>query len=82
MLNESTGKTKKEIEAAVDLVLGGIEEALRKHGGVKFVGFGNFEVRERKAHKGHHPKTMERLDIKARKSPFFKPGLLLKEAIN
>ena len=24
MLNESTGKTKKEIEAAVDLVLGGI----------------------------------------------------------
>ena len=82
MLNESTGKTKKNIEESTDLVLSGIEEALKKYGGVKFVGFGNFEVRERKAKKGHHPETMEDLNIEARKSPFFKPGQTLKDAVN
>lgn len=82
MLNQSTGKTKKEIEEAVDLVLDGIKEACKKFGGVKFIGFGTFEVRTRKAHRVLHPQTAEDVNVSARKMPFFKPGVIFKEAMN
>ena len=49
---------------------------------VQIVGFGGFEVRERPAHKGHNPMTGEEIEIAASKSPAFKAGKALKEALN
>ena len=49
---------------------------------VQLVGFGTFEVSERAARVGINPHTREPLNIEASKSPKFKAGKALKDAIN
>lgn len=46
------------------------------------LGFGTFEVRERAAREGRNPHTGEALTIPAGKTPAFKAGKALKEAVN
>jgi DNA-binding protein HU-beta len=80
---DKTGGTKKETEAAVNAVFGVIEGALKKGDKVQLIGFGTFEVRQRKARKGRNPrKPDEVMEIKASKAPVFKAGKALKEAVN
>lgn len=67
---------------AVEAVLNGITEALKKGEQVALVGFGTFEVRERAARTGRNPQTGESIDIKAAKAPAFKAGKALKDAVN
>ena len=54
---------------------------LKKGEKVQIVGFGAFEVKERPARKARNPKTGEEIQIGARRSPMFKPGKSLKEAV-
>jgi DNA-binding protein HU-beta len=49
---------------------------------ISIVGFGTFQVRERAARTGRNPKTGEAIEIKASKSPAFKAGKALKDAVN
>ena len=58
-----------------------IGKALRKKDKVAVVGFGTFMVRERKARMGRNPKTKEQIKIKASRTPAFKAGKALKDAI-
>ena len=44
--------------------------------------FGSFRIRQRESRKGRNPKTGERVDVPAKKVPYFKPGKELKELIN
>lgn len=55
---EKAGLTKKDSEKAVNAVLATVTESLQKGEKVQLVGFGTFEVRERKARKAqnHRPK--------------------------
>lgn len=78
---EKTGMTKKDADAAVNAVLDSITESLAGGEKVSLVGFGNFEVRQRAARKGHNPKTKEPMDIPASTLPVFKAGKGLKEAV-
>lgn len=48
---------------------------------VQLIGFGTFEVRERKAKVGRNPRTGEEIEIAATKAPVFKAGALLKDAV-
>ena len=59
-----------------------ITETLKTGEKVQLVGFGVFETRVRPAHKGHNPMTGEEIEIAASKSPAFKAGKALKEALN
>lgn len=79
---EKTGMTKKDADAAVNAVLDSITESLAAGEKVSLVGFGNFEVRQRAARKGHNPKTKEPMDIPASTLPVFKAGKGLKEAVS
>ncbi|MBQ8613208.1 MAG: HU family DNA-binding protein, partial [Ruminiclostridium sp.] len=45
------------------------------------VGFGTFEVRERKAREGINPQTKKKISIAATKVPAFKAGRALKDAV-
>jgi DNA-binding protein HU-beta len=74
-------KTKKDAQAAVDVVLSSITEALGKGDAVSLVGFGTFKVTERKARKGRNPQTGEEIYIAASKVPKFVAGKALKEAV-
>ena len=78
---EKSELTKKDAEKAVSAVFSSIEEALAKGEKVQLVGFGTFEVRERKARTGRNPQTGEEIQIPAAKVPAFKAGKALKEAV-
>lgn len=80
---EKTGFTKKDAEAAVNATMTSIEETLVKGERVQLIGFGTFEVRERKARTGRNPrKPEETIEIAASNAPVFKAGKALKEAVN
>ena len=78
---EKSGLTKKDADNAVNAMLDVIVETLSKEEKVQIVGFGAFEVKERPARKARNPKTGEEIQIGARRSPMFKPGKALKEAV-
>lgn len=79
---EKVNMTKKDAERTVGAIFDCIEAALVEGDHVQLIGFGTFEVRERSARKGRNPRTNEEIDIPASKNPVFKPGKLLKDAVN
>ena len=72
---------KKDADAAVNAFIGSIEKALKKGDSVTLVGFGTFDVKNRKARTGKNPRTGETINIAATKVPAFKPGKAFKDAI-
>ena len=80
---EKTGFTKKDAEAAVNATMASIENSLVKGERVQLIGFGTFEVRQRKARTGRNPrKPGETIQIAASKAPVFKAGKALKDSVN
>ena len=79
---EETKLSKKDAEAALKAFTGIVEKQLKKGNKVQIVGFGTFEVSKRTARTGRNPQTGEEMKIKASKTPKFKPGKALKDAIN
>jgi len=72
---------KKDIEKAVNAVFASIQEALAKGEKAQFIGFGTFEVKQRKARKGRNPQTGKVINIPAAKVPVFKAGKALKQKV-
>ena len=82
LVAEKTGFTKKDAEKAVNATMSSIEETLVKGERVQLIGFGTFEVRQRKARTGRNPrKTGETIQIAASKAPAFKADKALKDAV-
>ncbi|HHY36931.1 MAG TPA: HU family DNA-binding protein [Firmicutes bacterium] len=73
--------TKKDAEKAINAVFETIQEALAAGEKVQLIGFGTFEVRERKARMGRNPQTGEEIEIAAARVPAFKAGKALKDAV-
>jgi DNA-binding protein HU-beta len=74
--------SKAAAQRALEAFVGGVRTTLKKNGTVSLLGFGSFSVVKRKARTGLNPKTKEPMKIKASKSPKFKPGKGLKDALN
>ena len=79
---EKAGLSKKDAEAALKAFTDTVAEELKKGEKIALVGFGTFEVSERAAREGRNPQTGEPMKIAASKSPKFKAGKALKDAIN
>jgi len=79
---ESAELTKTAAAAALDAFIDAVTAALKSGDSVTLVGFGTFEVRNRKARTGRNPKTKEVIKINASKAPAFKAGKALKDAVN
>lgn len=77
-----SGLNKKNSEAALNALIGSVEEALKSEEKVVLVGFGTFEVRKRAARKGRNPQTKKEITIPASKAPVFKAGKVLKDKVN
>ncbi len=73
--------SKKDAESALNAFTNVVADALVDGDKVQIVGFGTFEVAERAARTGRNPKTGETIEIAASKSPKFKAGKALKDAI-
>ncbi len=78
----ATEMSKKDTEKFVKAYEEVVKNELVAGGKIQSVGFGTFEVSERKARVGRNPKTGEKMDIKASKSVRFKVGKALKDAVN
>lgn len=79
---KSTKTTKKDAGKVVDAFFTTVEKALAAGDKVQLVGFGTFEVRERKARKGRNPQSGVEIDIPATKVPAFKAGKGLKDSLS
>lgn len=77
-----TETTKKNAEAAVNAMLEAITDALVSGEKVSLVGFGTFEVRDRKEKQVINPQTKKMMIAPASKAPAFKAGQALKNAVN
>ena len=66
----------------IQIILEEISLAITSGKGVEIRGFGVFYKRHRKGRIGINPKTGEKTEVSAKFVPFFKPGKLLKEAVN
>jgi DNA-binding protein HU-beta len=74
--------SKASAARALEAALAGITDALRAGDQVSLVGFGTFAVKQRAERQGRNPKTGELLNIAASRSPGFKPGKGLRDALN
>ena len=66
----------------IEIILEEISSAITSGKGVEVRGFGVFYKRHRKERIGINPKTGEKTKVSEKFVPFFKPGKLLKEAVN
>ena len=78
---EKAGLTKADAARAMEAVTDTISAALKKGEKVTLTGFGTFELRQRAARMGRNPQTGASLHIPATKTPAFKAGKSLKEAV-
>ena len=74
--------SRKDAEKALKAFTDVVADELKKGGQVQLVGFGTFEVSERKAREGRNPQTKETIQIEASKAPKFKAGKALKDMVN
>lgn len=78
----SSNLTKDQASKAIDAVLAGIGEFLKKGEDVRLVGFGIFSVQQMAAREGRNPRTGETIKIAASKRATFKAGKELKDTLN
>ena len=71
-----------ESKLCIELILKELSSAITSGDGVEVRGFGVFYKRHRKGRIGINPKTGEKVKVAEKFVPFFKPGKLLKEAVN
>ncbi len=79
---EQTGLKKGDAEKALKAFIDVITEELKNGEKVQLVGFGTFEVSERTEREGRNPQTGETMKIAASKTPKFRAGKALKDALN
>lgn len=80
-LAEKTGLTKKIVEQVIDEVPGVIADGIKDGGRLILAGLGTFEVRQKPERQGRNPKTGEAMTIAASRTPVFKAGKGLKDAV-
>ena len=78
---DRAGLSRSDSSRAVETMLEVITSALKRGDEVRLVGFGNFSVSRRKASVGRNPRTGEPMQIKASSQPKFRPGRILKDAV-
>src|ERR687885_246188 len=74
--------TRKDSEVVVETIFGSVVHALHSGDKIEIRGFGSFRTRQRKPRVGRNPKTGDRVEVPAKKIPFFKPSKELKDLVN
>ena len=79
---EETGLSKADATRALEAMMKGITEGLKKEGKVTLTGFVTFTAKQKPAKTGRNPKTGEAVEIPARVAVTVKAGSKLKDALN
>jgi integration host factor subunit beta len=78
---ERTGQTKVVTKDIIQMFLDEIIQELAKGNRLEFREFGVFEIKERAARKAQNPRTLEKVDVPAKRVVKFKVGRLMKERV-
>jgi len=74
--------TRKDSEIIVETIFDSVVRSLRAGDKIEIRGFGSFRTRQRRPRVGRNPKTGARVEVPAKKIPYFKPSKELKDLIN
>jgi DNA-binding protein HU-beta len=73
--------TKKKLNEVIDVLLETIKKTVKKGDAVTLVGFGTFTKTRKASRLGVNPSTGERIRIRARVVPKFRPGKSWKDIL-
>ncbi len=73
---------RKESEIIVETIFESIIAALQGGDKIEIRGFGSFRTRQRRGRIGRNPKTGAKVEVPAKRIPFFKPSKELKDFVN
>lgn len=74
--------TRRDSEVIVETIFDSVIGALRAGDKIEIRGFGSFRIRQRKPRIGRNPKTGTRVEVPAKKVPYFKPSKELRDLVN
>ena len=74
--------TRKDSEVIVDTIFDSVVRSLRVGDKIEIRGFGSFRTRQRKPRVGRNPKTGARVEVPAKRIPYFEPSKELKDFVN
>jgi len=74
--------TRRDGEVIVETIFGSVIGALQGGDKIEIRGFGSFRIRQRNPRIGRNPKTGERVDVPAKRVPYFKPSKELRDLVN
>ncbi|MDQ1344271.1 MAG: DNA-binding protein HU-beta [Patescibacteria group bacterium] len=80
-VSAKAGLSQDAVTKALNTMIDVITAQLKKGDEVNVTGFGAFKVSKRAARNGVNPKTRAKITIPALKSPVFRAGKTLKEAV-
>ena len=78
---EKTNQTKVVAKDIIQMFLDEIIQELGRGNRLEFREFGVFEIKERAARKAQNPRTLEKVDVPAKRVVKFKVGRLMKERV-
>ncbi len=79
---EEAGITKKAAAAALEALVGAVQDSLKKKDGtIRITDLGTFKVSHRKARSGVNPQTQKKMKIPAMKVPRFTAAKALKDIV-
>jgi integration host factor subunit beta len=74
--------TRRDGEVIVETIFDAVIGALKSGDKIEIRGFGSFRIRQRNSRIGRNPKTGERVEVPAKKVPYFKPSKELRDLVN
>ena len=74
--------TRKDSEVIVEAIFDSVVRSLRQGDKIEIRGFGSFRTRQRQPRVGRNPKTGARVEVPAKRIPYFKPSKELKDIVN
>ncbi len=81
-VSQAVELSRKDSEVIVETIFDSIVKSLRAGDKIEIRGFGSFRTRQRNSRVGRNPKTGARVEVPAKKIPFFKPSKELKDLVN
>jgi integration host factor subunit beta len=74
--------TRRDGEVIVETIFSSVIGALQSGDKIEIRGFGSFRIRQRNPRIGRNPKTGERVEVPAKRVPYFKPSKELRDLVN
>ena len=73
---------KRDVELALNCILGQLENTLVQGGRIEIRGFGSFDLRHRPPRIARNPKSGEAVHLPARVAILFKPGKEMRDRVD